>query len=266
MSKLDPSDGDMDLKLIVKKIDKKFFRGVFRKKLHKRRAAKSIFLSPYIMMIHYDKSRSYLSELFETYGSDKGSNLTTPHAETGWPPHTYADLYELLFDHCRFSMNNILECGIGTNNTSVASNMGSRGRPGASLRAWRDYFPNANIVGLDVDPTSLFVEERITTYQVDQLSRESITEFWSGLHQKEFDVIIDDGLHTFKAGKSLFENSFEHLKAGGLYIIEDIRPVDKSLFTNWLQSLEVSHQLVELFRPDTELLDNSMFIIRKSLA
>ena len=39
--------------------------------------------------------------------------------------------------------------------------MGSEGVPLASLRAWRDYFKNANIYGADIDKGILKDEERI---------------------------------------------------------------------------------------------------------
>ena len=43
------------------------------------------------------------------------------------------------------------------------------GKPGASLRVWRDYFPNAIIYGADIDKDILFAEERIKTFYIDQL-------------------------------------------------------------------------------------------------
>jgi hypothetical protein len=42
------------------------------------------------------------------------------------------------------------------------------------------------------------------------------------LSEKKFGIFIDDGLHTFEAGKILFENSIHKLVEGGVYIIEDI--------------------------------------------
>ncbi len=48
---------------------------------------------------------------------------------------------------------------------------------GASLRMWRDYFPNAQIVGADIDPKYMFADERISKVVVDQLKPESINAF-----------------------------------------------------------------------------------------
>ena len=39
----------------------------------------------------------------------------------------------------------MFECGLGTNNPNLKSNMTENGIPGASLRVWRDYFFNAKI-------------------------------------------------------------------------------------------------------------------------
>jgi hypothetical protein len=52
--------------------------------------------------------------------------------------------------------------------------MGRTGTPGASLRAWRDYFPNAEIYGADIDREILFEEERISAFYVNQLSESAI--------------------------------------------------------------------------------------------
>jgi hypothetical protein len=62
----------------------------------------------------------------------------------------------------------LLEIGLGTNNTDVVSNMGSEGVPDASLRAFRDYLPNARIYGAGIDKRILFEESRIKTYFADQ--------------------------------------------------------------------------------------------------
>jgi hypothetical protein len=45
----------------------------------------------------------------------------------------------------------ILEVGLDINNADTPSNMGSTGRPRASLRAFCEYVPRAKIFGADVD-------------------------------------------------------------------------------------------------------------------
>lgn len=82
---------------------------------------------------------------------------------------------------------------------------------GASLRMWSEYFPNAMIYGADIDETVLFGTEKIVTSWVDQLDPDSIRSMWDSIGVTNFDVMIDNGLHTFQAGKTLFENSVHML-------------------------------------------------------
>jgi hypothetical protein len=146
------------------------------------------------------------------HGSDKGR---------GW--HNYTTIYSELFGNRRDEPLLILELGLGTNNPNLVSSMGVNGRPGASLRGWRDLFPRALVYGADIDRDILFEDDRIKTFYCDQLDRAAIRELWSqpGLLSGG-DIIIDDGLHTFEGNISFLEESIEHLRPGGAYIIEDI--------------------------------------------
>jgi hypothetical protein len=114
-----------------------------------------------------------------------------------------------------------MEVGIGSSDPKIQSSMGKNGTPGASLRAWKKYFPNGNIVGLDIDEKTLFKEERIETYCIDQTNPISISNFILNNKNRLFDVIIDDGLHTENAAHVFFENSSHLLKSNGFYFIED---------------------------------------------
>ena len=81
----------------------------------------------------------------------------------------------------------IFEVGIGTNNLDVPSNMGENGKPGASLKMWRNYFKKAKIYGADIDTRILFNSNKIKTYYVDQYSKKSIKKMWSSINKKNFD-------------------------------------------------------------------------------
>ena len=174
-----------------------------------------------IVTFHDKNRRCLLAQLCDVHGSDKGALQETGHPYS-WPAHSYTDYYARLFNHCRLGMRKVFECGLGTNNPDLPSNMTSSGKPGASLRVWRDYFPNAVIVGADIDRQILFEEDRIRTYYVDQTDPKAIADFWSKVGQDDFDFIVDDGLHTFAAGKCLFENSIHKLSQHGIFIIEDV--------------------------------------------
>lgn len=173
-----------------------------------------------IKLYHVEKYIEF-SKLCDKYGSDKGSLLDSSDVYP-WKPNGYSTFYEMEFAVKRNIVLNVFECGLGTNNVFGPSSMGRNGRPGASLRVWRDYFMNANIVGGDVDQEILFEENRIATGYLDQESKGSIQSFWEKFGKVEYDLMVDDGLHTFNAGKTLYENSRQHLSKTGIYVIEDI--------------------------------------------
>ena len=150
-----------------------------------------------------------LGDLFKYYGSDKAST------------HNYHFLYSKLMN-LETTTFNILEIGLGSNNTDTPSNMGKYGKPGASLRAWRDFKENIYVTGADIDERILFQEDRIETYQLDQTLQFSWDQFLSKLGKSTFDLIIDDGLHAPLANLLTVRNLISKLNPGGVLVIEDI--------------------------------------------
>ncbi|WP_439576655.1 hypothetical protein [Elioraea sp.] len=151
-----------------------------------------------------------LAALLNRYGSDKANF------------HSYHYVYAKVFaDLPRVSR--LLEIGLGTPNTAIASHMGVEGRPGASLRAFRDYLPGAEIHGADVDRAILFREERIATVFVDQTDLASFAELRAIAGAQGFDVIIDDGLHSPGANLAVLLFALDALSAHGVLVIEDIK-------------------------------------------
>jgi hypothetical protein len=139
--------------------------------------------------------------------------------------------------------------------------MTSRGKPGASLRVWRDYFTNSLIYGADIDKNILFEEDRIKTFYVDQLNEFSIKEMWSNINKNNFDIILDDGLHTFEAGITMFLNSFDKLRKNGIYIIED---VDFMYIKKLVDTLsKYNPEIIILNDNNTKHLNNNLILIRK---
>jgi len=154
----------------------------------------------------------------------------------------------------------VFECGLGTNNPNLQSNMTVNGIPGASLRVWRDYFKNAQIYGADIDKDILFQEDRIKTYYVDQLNTRSIEIMWKEIGIQNFDIIIDDGLHTTDANINLFVNSFNKLKKNGIYIIEDVHTLE---LNNIMEKLKkFSPELIVLENKNIKYQNNNLVIIR----
>ena len=136
--------------------------------------------------------------------------------------HNYGYLYNFLLPSLISNVRNILEVGIGTYNLDVPSTMGSTGVAGASLRAWKELFPFATIVGADVDTRILFQEPGIETYWVDQTRADAVAQMFLNVGPRDFDLIVDDGLHTFEANRTLLVGAYPHVAEGGLYIVEDV--------------------------------------------
>ena len=193
------------------------------------------------------KQFTTLCFLMNKYGSDKGN---------GW--HNYTLFYYGLFRGKKF--NNVFEVGLGTNNLDVPSNMGVDGKPGASLRGWRDFFKTPNVFGADVDKRVLFKEDGIDTFYVDQLDTPSITSLNKILKHIEFELILDDGLHTFIANKNFFDYFQDRLAKGGYYIIEDVKKEDLEKYIKYFVPLGAL--VVDLYNEHNNS-DNGLVVFKK---
>jgi len=261
----------MSLKRIIRFLDKLLFAGIldrlknnyaFKKTVRQHKKSLEFLFNyyPYLNKIYHTKKNN-LSYLCEFYGSDKGYLDFEKKTPYGWKAHTYTDFYSTLFDHCRDSIKLVFECGIGTNDPTLPSTMTSNGRPGASLRVWKNYFFNANIYGADIDKKILFNEDRIKTFFVNQLDKDSIEIMWKNINQNNFDLIIDDGLHTYESGVNLFLHSFQKLKKNGIYIIEDVHSSYLKKMTDKLEKYKPS--IVILESKLKFYTDNNIIVFRK---
>lgn len=207
-----------------------------------------------------------LNNLCDQYGSDKGSNIfQLGGACYQWPSHTYTQIYNFLLSPIRNSIKNVLEVGIGTNHTDTPSNMGATGAPGASLKVWRDFFPNAKIFGFDIDHRILFEDTRLKTFQCDQTDSVSVMAAIEKTGVDFFDLIIDDGLHTFHAGKNLFESAFQKLTPDGYYFIEDVNQADLIKYSVYFRDrVDCIPFFFMLHRKPVPLGDNNLIVIRKT--
>jgi len=156
---------------------------------------------------------SSLKSIFLKHGTDKFNGHPTGH--------TYHVKYEELFRDLRNKKIKLFEMGIGTINPDVKSSMFDypNYRPGSSHRAWREYFthPETEIFGGDIDKT---ICDEQQFFHTDQLDPSSLEKTFEPLGH--FDIIIDDGLHTQEASKTMFDTCYKYLKPGGIYVIEDI--------------------------------------------
>ena len=142
-----------------------------------------------------------LKEIMLRHGTDKVQG------------HNYAEHYEWHFRDLREKVINLFEIGVGGYNVPYIG--------GNSLRAWKEYFPNADIYSLDIYDKSTLEEDRIHIYQGSQVDPDILTTIYQD--SGDFDIIIDDGSHVNTHIIKSFEFLFPLLKSGGVYVIEDVQ-------------------------------------------
>lgn len=130
------------------------------------------------------------------HGTDKASSH-----------HDYLNFYESLFAPIRHKPLKILEIGV---------------LHGASIRTWREYFPNARVIGADIDPFARrFARDSIEIEYMDQSNLEDLVRV-AAKHQP-FDLIIDDGSHFWEHQTTTLKTLFPFVRPGGIYIVEDLQ-------------------------------------------
>jgi cephalosporin hydroxylase len=137
-------------------------------------------------VIGADAPSSYLEGLAHRYGTDKLVH--------GYCPHYVRHLAPIRRDPI-----SLLEVGV---------------YHGASLLMWRDWMPNARILGVDIDPAAMMPRiDRLETRLHD------VRDPWPD--DEMFEVIIDEGGHTTELMIASWGRLWPHVKPGGWFIIED---------------------------------------------
>lgn len=123
--------------------------------------------------------------------------------------HSYGATYADLFAPLRETARRVVEVGV---------------RNGGSIRAWCDYFPLAEVVGLDdwseVDPP-LEMPARCRLYRCDQTTAGELLAAASLVAPA--DIVIDDGIHTLEAQRMTWEHLWPAVRPGGVYVVEDVQ-------------------------------------------
>jgi hypothetical protein len=137
-----------------------------------------------------------LNDLGLKYDADKSSRF-----------HNYLDFYEQHLPDRNFA-GRLLEIGI---------------MDGVSMKMWAEFYPKAEIVGIDVvDKEHLYNDDwqlprSIKLLTLDGTKAEDVRPL--GM----FDIIIDDGSHFTADQQASFELLYyDQLNEGGIYIVEDI--------------------------------------------
>lgn len=141
--------------------------------------------------------RESLASLAARHGTDKADNCAH---------------YETYLGGLRDQPVTLLEIGVGGGPEPSSG--------GASLRTWRDYFPQGRIIGVDIADKSPHAESRVQVFQGSQ----NDPQFLQAVARQagELDIVVDDGSHVSAHIILSFETLFPFLKQGGLYIVEDV--------------------------------------------
>lgn len=127
---------------------------------------------------------------------------------------------------------------------------------GASLRAWREWWPKADILGADTfergpAPTDFPPFSNPSVVQVDSRTYD-FTRFYEDGERP--DLVIDDGSHKPRDQAATFRNLWSLVAPGGTYVVEDVVLHDRPL-SPWFESRAVDfHQaaLEELIQAITD--------------
>lgn len=153
-----------------------------------------------------------IGQLFQKHRSDK-SGAT----------HRYDLVYQDICSYLRTKESiSILEIGLGSNDQSIVSHMGKQHQIGASLFAFREFFPNAFVYGADIDKNILFADTRIKCSYVDQLEPKTFHSMHNELGCPKLDLFIEDGLHSITASLNSLNYAISAVKNGGYIILEDL--------------------------------------------
>ncbi len=197
-----------------------------------------------------------LSLLGEKYGTDKVS-------------HGFCEVYHELFKDKREEVKNVLEIGVFF---------------GASIKMWKDYFPNAIIHGIDTfegiqgngdkfNDAGRFTYEisdneelknRIKLFCFNQSNEHDLISFCN-LNEEKYDIIIDDGSHLMRDQQITLKYLFPLVKQGGYYIIEDLHSsIDNKFYDVKKDYSNTTKKMIEYYWKTGELV--SEYIDMKDLS
>jgi glycosyltransferase involved in cell wall biosynthesis len=163
----------------------------------------------------------------------------------------YFEIYERHFDKFRSKPLNLMEFGV---------------LHGGSLQMWKYYFgKESTIFGIDINPRCAdLVEDQIQIHIANQEDRDSLRSLCQSL--PKMDIIIDDGGHTMQQQVITFEETWNQLKVGGIYLCEDLHTSYWPAFGGGFRLphtfIEYSKQIIDQLHawhsPDGQLTVDSM--------
>ena len=149
----------------------------------------------------YEEDRKALGYFRETGLEMLGRREVT---DKSYYVHNYLSKYEHFLKKFRDERFTLLELGVFE---------------GASERMWRDYFQQARIIGVDIDPRCKQYEGGRIQIEIADLGD---IETLKRLREYRPAIIIDDASHLWSHQIKALFTLFDALPSGGIYILEDM--------------------------------------------
>lgn len=166
-----------------------------------------------------------ISEIFRNYGvlDAEGRHVNGTDKQTN---HAYGDAYERILTERLFEPQGgeiVRIEGHYYNSTrrSVKLMMEVGIADGSSLLAWREVFPNALCVGMDVMPNPIYNlhDKSRVEFNVGDATRKEDCDRAAG--DRQFDFIVEDATHQLEDSLRTLLYLWPYVRPGGLYVIEE---------------------------------------------
>lgn len=152
--------------------------------------------------------------------------------------HSYAAVYEQLFEPIRGEVAHVVELGVDS---------------GASLVAWAEYFRNARVSGIDLTlANARFTHPRVSMWQADATQPPPSTF-------GEVDIVIDDASHRLEDQLSALV--FWGPRARRMMVIEDVAAPSFEAFEHVAAKLGLRMEAHDL-RDQTGRFDDVLLVFR----
>jgi hypothetical protein len=172
--------------------------------------------------------------------------------------HCYFNIYEKLLDPIRKTASNVLEVGIYW---------------GGSIQLWRDYFPNAQIYGVDIcsldfiKKSSIKNDHNISLFTNTNGYDDTFIQTSFVNKNIKFDMVLDDGPHSLQSIIDFINKYLPLLSENGILIIEDVQDFQ------WIEILketvpEEYQKYIQIYdlRHVKNRYDDVLFVINKTIS
>ena len=149
-----------------------------------------------------------VADIFRSYGvlDAHGRHVNGTDKQTN---HNYGAAYERIFliKGLRERATLMMEVGVAD---------------GSSLCAWREVFPNAMCVGLDIHHADKAHGDRIEFHLGDATNYDDCQR---AAGNRRFDLIVDDATHLLSDTLTTLLYLWPYVRPGGLYVVEEFSNV-----------------------------------------